>query len=133
MLRFGRGDVEYYMSGACPYFALAAQKLTGWPLAMLIDEAAEWESFGGRKTYPLIAHVFVVTPDNFVFDAKGIRPIQTVKDEFHDLREPRIEELSVKELRALMGDFKPLCGYDAKEVAEAAGIIKSMYPQLFLR
>jgi len=130
MLRFGRDDVEYYMRGACPYFALAVQKLTGWPIAMLTDEAAQWESFGGRKNYPLIAHIFSVTPDGMAFDVKGVRPIQALKNEFHDLREPRVEEISIRELRSLMGDFKPLCRYNAKEVKEAASIIRKLYPEL---
>lgn len=129
MLRFGRGNIEYYMSGACPYFAIAAHKLTGWPLAMLIDEGREYESFGGRKKFPLIAHVFVETPDGQVFDIKGMRPIQQLKSEFYDLIQPVIEEITLKELRALMGNFKPLCRYNAKEVTEAVGIIQKIFPE----
>ncbi len=130
MLRFGREDVEYYMSGACPHFAIAAHKLTGWPLAMLIDEGRLYQSFGARKKYPLIAHVFVFTPDNQILDIKGMRPLQQLKAEFHDLVEPVAEELSLRELRLLMGDFKPLCNYSAREVKEAAEIIKKIYPEL---
>ena len=130
MLRFGRDDVEYYMRGACPYFALAVQKLTGWPLAILIDDTAEWESFGSEETYPLIAHVFNVTPEGLAFDVKGVRQIQVIKAEYHDLQDPRVKSISIKELRKLMGDFKPLCRYNAREVKEAAGIIRKLYPEL---
>jgi hypothetical protein len=133
MLRFWRSDVEYYMSGACPYFAIAVGKLTNWPLAMLTDEAAEWESFGTAKTYPLIAHVFLITPDGMAFDAKGVRPIQAVRDEFHDLRDPRVEEITLKDLRSLMGDFRPLCRYNAREIKEARDVALRMYPELLTK
>lgn len=129
MLRFGRGDIEYYMSGACPYFAIASHKLTGWPLGMLIDEGREYESFGGRERYPLIAHVFVFTPDGQILDARGMRPIQQMKDEFHDLVEPVVEEISLRALRSLMGNYKPLCRFNASEVAEAKKVIQRTYPE----
>lgn len=119
MLRLGRSDEKYYMEGACPFFALAAHRLTGWPIAVLTDEEAEWESFGSDKEYPLIAHVFVVTPDGMAFDAKGIRSIEDVKNDFHDLQQPTVEETSVKGLRSLMGDFRPLCRYSSRDLREA--------------
>lgn len=125
-MRRGRGDVEYYMSGACPLFALASHEVTGWPLAMLVDEGREWESFGAERRYPFIAHVFVLTPDGDVFDAKGVRKLKELKDEFHDVLEPRIERLTQKELRALMGDFRPLCRYSTKDVKEAEKLVRKM-------
>lgn len=119
MLRFGQPDEKYYMAGACPFFALAAHRVTGWPLAILADEAANWESFGAEKEYPLIAHVFVVSPDGLALDVKGLRPIEDVKSDFHDLEEPVVEEVTVKELRSLMGDFRPLCRYSVRDIKEA--------------
>ena len=126
MLRFGRGDIEYYMTGACPYFAIALHKLTGWPLAMLTDDAQSWESGVGVEEYPFIAHVFVVTPDEKGLDIKGPRPLPAIKAEYHDLIEPRIEIVGLSELRALMGDLKPLCRYDAREIKEAMALAEKL-------
>jgi hypothetical protein len=133
MPRFRQSDEAYYISGGCPYFAIAAHRITKWPLAILVDEASEYEFFGDRE-YPTIAHVFVVSPYGDVFDVKGIRSIQTMKDEFHNLirkwkpDDPiklSVQMVSLKELKSLMRG--PLSRYDAEEVREAEDIINGLF------
>jgi hypothetical protein len=133
MTRFRQSDEAYYMSGGCPYFAIAAHRITKWPLAILVDEASEREFFGDRE-YSTIAHVFVVSPDGDAFDVKGMRSIQAVKGEFRDLirkwkpNDPiklSVQMVSLKELRSLMRG--PLSRYDAEEVREAEDIINGLF------
>src|SRR5262245_46292848 len=125
-MRRGQSEIEFFMRGACPLFAIAASRLTGWPIGMLVDHSREWESFGAEKKYPFIAHVFVWTPDGDVFDVKGIRSLRELKEEFHDVQEPHVERLTMKELRGLMGDFRPLCRYSTKDVKEAEKLVRKM-------
>jgi len=114
------------MRGACPYFAIALHELTGFPLAILIDRDAPWESFGAEQIYPLIAHIFVLTPEDQALDVKGVRPVEDVVAEFHDLESPAVEQISIKALRSLMGNFRPLCRYNAKEIAEAKRLARKL-------
>ena len=110
--------IQLYMSEACPHFAIALHHLTKWPLAMLVDEAAQ-EEWNGEE-YPTIAHVFVVRPDGVAVDVKGPRSITAIKADFFDLEEPRVEKIGAGELASMMGDGKPLhaCGLTELNVAK---------------
>lgn len=132
MTRFRESDEAYYMSGGCPYFAIAAHRITKWPLAILVDEASEYE-FSGDREYQTIAHVFVVSPEGEAFDVKGLRSVQTLKGEFLNLIQMwkpddavklSVQMISMKELRSLMRG--PLCRYDVKEIREAEDIVNLM-------
>lgn len=114
---------EYYTSEACPFLAIALHERTGWPLAILIDEGVEPTSFGGRKKYAPIAHVFVLTPEGLALDIRGPRPVERLKDEWYDLVEPRIEKITPRELRSLMGDNKPLFECRFEDLNEAFGLV----------
>lgn len=127
MSKSGRGDVEFYMGGACPIFAIALHRLTKFPLAMLIDETQPFHPSAFSEASPTIAHVFVVTPDGRALDIRGIHTLEDLKSDYPDLDEPKIENVSLKELRSLMGGhFKPLCRYDAKEIKAAERIAKEL-------
>ena len=126
-MRRGREDVEYYMSGACPIFAIAIHRLTKFPLAMLVDETKPFYPSAFSEPFPTIAHVFVITPDGRALDIRGVHDFEDLKAVYHDLAEPKIVEVSLKELRSLMGGhFKPLCRYDVKEIKAAEGIAKEL-------
>lgn len=112
-----------YTSGGCPFFAIALHERTKWPLALLIDQAAEPESWGGRKKYPPIAHVFVLTPGGWAMDVRGERPVASLKEEWYDLREPAVEIVTLKELKALMGENRPLEACNAGEMREARQLV----------
>lgn len=127
MLRAGRADVEYYMGGACPIFAIALHRLTKFPLAMLIDETKPFHPSAFSEAFPTIAHVFVVTPDGRALDIRGVHKFEDLKALYHDLDEPKIVDVTLKELRSLMGvSMKPLCKYDAKEILEAEKVAKKL-------
>jgi hypothetical protein len=114
--------VEYYMGGGCAYLAIALHELMGWGMVILTDEAV-YESWGKRKKYPLIAHIFVHRPDGLAVDIKGPRRREDIREDFFDLEEPHTESISLDQLRSLMGDFKPLYEYSESEVAEAKRIV----------
>lgn len=118
-------QIEYYMSEACAYFALALNKLTGYQINILIDEA-HTEEWGGIE-FPTIAHVFVGTPHGTAIDVKGERSIGSIKEDFYDLDEPRVIEVSPGELkREYMGDELPLFAYRKDEVDKAEELIKEL-------
>jgi hypothetical protein len=99
-------DIQVFTEGGCPWLAIALHEETGWPLALLIDEAHQ-EDWAGEEL-PLIAHVVVLTPRNTAIDIYGETSIADLKKRYHDLREPRLEEVSRNELERLMADDKPL-------------------------
>lgn len=117
---------KYYTSEACPYLAIALHERTGWPLAMLWDAGEEPQSYGGRKTYPTIAHVFVLTPEGSALDIRGERPIERLKEEWYDLVEPRIEEITLSDLKGLMGDNRPLFACSRQEMTEARKVVDEL-------
>jgi hypothetical protein len=114
--------ISYYMSEACPHFALALHRLKGWPLAMLVDEA-NYEEWGGEE-YPTIAHVFVLRPDGLAVDVKGPRTIAAIKDDFFDLEEPRVARIAEGDLSSMMGDNKPLYACSLEAIDKAKHLIK---------
>ena len=116
-------DIHYYMSEACPHFAIALNQLTGWRLYMLVDEA-NYETWGDEE-YPTIAHVFVERPDGIAVDVKGPRTTDEIKDDFYDLEEPRIERVGLEELRSMMGDHRPLYACSVSELNRAKRLIQS--------
>lgn len=127
MLRRGREDVEFYMGGACPWFAIALHRLTKFPLAMLIDETQPFHPSAFSEAFPTIAHVFVVTPEGQALDIRGIHTFEDLKSDYPDLNEPKVEDVSLKELRSLMGGHsKPLCRYDVKEIQAAEKVAKKI-------
>jgi hypothetical protein len=115
-------EIQLYMSEACPHFAIALHRLTSWPLATLVDEAAheEWDG----EEYPTIAHVFVVRPDGTAVDVKGPRSVAAIKKDFFDLEEPRVTQVSMDELASMMGDGKPLHACGLTELNAAKRLIK---------
>lgn len=117
-----KASIRYYMEGACPSFAIALHRLTGLPLFMLVDEAAI-EKWNGEE-FPVVAHVFVMTPDRSVIDASGIRHLSEVIDHYHDLADPQVHQLGLQELKKWMGEERPLCEYDPGEIQEAIQLIR---------
>lgn len=114
---------RYYTRGACPYLAIALHERTGWPLAIMTDADSEPESWGGLKKYPMIAHVFVITPSGLALDIRGERPIERLKEEWYDLVVPVIEELSLRELKSLMGEKRPLEVCSLEEMRKARALV----------
>lgn len=97
---------ELFTKGGCPWLAIALHEETGWPVALLVDEA-HWEDWGGEE-FPTIAHVVVLTPWDTVLDVLGETTVPELKRRYHDLVEPRIQEVSRREVERLMADDKPL-------------------------
>lgn len=109
---------EYYMSEACAYFALALNRLHGYPLRILVDEGIEEDGM------PTVAHVYAVDRGGNAVDIKGHRSEAEVKGEFWDLEEPATYDITPDELkRDWMGDDKPLYAPSESEVAQATAII----------
>jgi hypothetical protein len=117
----GGFDLEYYMSEACAYFALALHELYGYRIRMLVDEVG----FGvGESGMPVVAHVYAVDPEGNAVDARGRRSEAEVRAEFYDLVEPRTYDVTPSELETdWMGDDKPLYGPSPAEVEEARRLI----------
>ena len=118
---------EYYMGEACAYFALALQNLFGYRMRMLVDEG-EYDTWGGEE-FPTVAHVYAVDGYDAV-DAKGRRSEAEVREEFYDLQEPVVHDITAEELYGYMGDEKPLYGPDEAEVRRAEEFIKE-HPEMF--
>lgn len=113
-----------YTRGGCPWLALAIHAETGWPLAMLVDDASidRW----GDVELPYIAHVFVWTPDFRALDIEGVRTIEDMKKYWHDVREPRVVDISEEELLNLMTDEMPLEGCDVKDLERARTVARKL-------
>lgn len=94
---------EYYMSEACAYFALALNRLHGYPLRILVDSGIEEDGM------PTVAHVYAVDRGGNAVDIKGHRSEAEVNGDFWDLVEPATYDIAPDELeRDWMGDDKPL-------------------------
>jgi hypothetical protein len=114
---------KYYMTEGCPYYAIALHEATGFRLAMLVDDAVRWA--WGRKKYPTIAHVFVVTPKGGAIDVMGRRSIESIKRDFFDLVRPRILPVTANDLKKhYMGSNKPLYAYSEAEMEEARRLVE---------
>lgn len=118
MLRFGQPDETYYMTGGCPYFALAANRILGYDIALLVDRDGTYKSAFG-PSYPMVAHVFVTVDGRTGFDILGSRPIEEIMDGFPNVRSAEILVVSRTKLRSLMGRGKPLAGYREDHIVEA--------------
>ena len=115
-----------YTRGGCPWLALALHEETGWPLAMLVDEAAV-DIWGPQDVeVPYIAHVFVWTPEHDVLDVEGVRTVEDMKDYWHDVQDPRIIDISKEELLDLMNDEMPLEGCDVTEWKQAQTVARKL-------
>lgn len=118
-------QINYYMSEACPYFALALHKIFNYPIAILQDNT-QIETWGesNDKKLPLLAHVFCFK-DNSIIDVRGITTTEDLFKIFYDLEEPEIDwKVSQKELIGYMGPYEPFNSYDDEEINEAIDIIK---------
>lgn len=89
-------DVDYvepderYSCGDCPAFAIALHRLTGRPLAALLDED------GGQV---VLVHAFVLLDnEGEVLDAAGEKTVEYVMNEFPHSGSPWLEEISEEKL-----------------------------------
>ena len=77
----------------------------------------EYDTWGGEE-FPTVAHVYAVDGYDAV-GAKGRRSEAEVREEFYDLQEPVVHDITAEELYGYMGDEKPLYGPDEAEVRRA--------------
>lgn len=124
--------IEYYTEEGCAYFALALNKITGFPIRMLVDEEEVYDDDSG---IPSIHHVYVFDPETGnSIDVKGIRKEDELQHEWKEKHHNPLTTYTVTpyELRDYMGDDdeKPLYGYSDEEVMEADRIIRK-YPNIY--
>jgi hypothetical protein len=107
-------DVNYYMSEACPYLAIALHRKFGYQLLIIKGD--------NGKSYP---HVFVASnKSGFGIDAKGERPIKEIVDYYWDVDNKQVLKISEKDLiKNYMGDDRPFFDYSDKEISEAYDFI----------
>lgn len=118
-------SVDYYMKGGCGIFAIALQRVfPQYELGSYLDDENIEYYDEDEEPIATVVHVFAHVGDR-VIDAKGIRTIKAMKDDYWDV-EGRVDwNVSEREIREeYSGDDRPLYPVEDNEVQEAVDFIE---------
>lgn len=118
-------SIEYYMTGGCGIFAIALQHVfSDYKLGSYLDDENIEYYDADEEPIATVVHVFAHSGDK-VIDAKGVRTIKSMKDDFWDV-EGRVDwNVDEREIREeYSGDDRPLYSVEDSEVEAAVDFIQ---------
>lgn len=118
-------SVEYYMTGGCGIFAIALRRVfPQYDLGSYLDDENDEYYDEDGEPIATVVHVFAHNGDRII-DAKGIRSIKSMKDDYWDV-EGRVDwNVSEREIREeYSGEDRPLYPVEDNEILEAVDFIE---------
>jgi hypothetical protein len=96
--------IEQFTFGKCYAMAVALHEETGWPIGVLLADYRETSA--STTVRKRAVHAFVLTPNDDVFDARGVSGLDELRDTFFPANGGRVIESSWIDECENLEDFK---------------------------